>query len=124
MELELIKKLLYKWVDKIVEDLEKGTTETVEYEPPKIIDLSSLPKATWGRGHRATKEEKEASALRKKEYMKKYREKNRDKLRKQQMEAYYKRRDKKRAEKKMKEKKWENAGQLYPQTNEDLVFNK
>lgn len=127
MELELIRKLLYKWVDKIVEDLEKKSTETVvEFEPPTIIKIGETeaqPKARktktkLGR-KKLTQDEKDKK---RKEYMKNYREKNRDKIRKQQMENYYKKKaEREQAEVKHAEQ-WKHAGELFPKTNEDLVY--
>ena len=124
MELELIRKLLYKWVDKIVEDLEKESTETaVKFEPPTIIRLGETKtetktKTKFGRT-KLTQDEKEKK---RKEYMKKYREKNKDKIRKQQMEHYYKKKAEKEKNKKDRVEQWKHAGELFPKTNEDLVF--
>jgi len=135
MELELIRKLLYKWVDKIVEDLEKEPTETaVKFEPPTIIKIGETeaqPKAktktkrVWakgGRWHKATEEEKALSKQRKLEYQREYRERNRDKIRKQQMERYYQRKAEKKQAETNRAEQWKHAGELFPKTNEDLVY--
>lgn len=130
MELELIRKLLYKWVDKIVEDLERESTETiVEFEPPTIIKIGETEaqpktktetkaKTKFGRT-KLTQDEKDKK---RKEYMRKYREKNKDKIRKQQMEHYYKKKAEKEKNQKDRVEQWKHAGELFPKTNEDLVY--
>lgn len=131
--IDLIKQLLYLWVDKIVEDLEKLTTDkqkekeitNVKMEfPPVAVDVlkpmeikevksgeidlnkkkKKLTKRKWLAKINTPQSEK------RKEYMKEYREKNRERIRQQQKEFYQKHKERykeyaRRANEKEKQKR-------------------
>lgn len=141
--IDLIKQLLYLWVDKIVEDLEKLTTDKQKEKeitdvvvqtkmefPPVIADVIKpmeikevksgeidLNKKKSTKRKWLTKNNTPQSEKRK-EYMKQYREKNRERIRQQQRENYQKNKEKykeyaRRANEKAKQKREELKQEEY-----------
>lgn len=133
--IDLIKQLLYLWVDKIVDDLEKLSANEKQKEkeindvveetkinfPPVEIDVIKpfeikevksgeidIKQKKKKKKRWFTKEQKQIRS----EYMKEYREKNKEKIRQQQRENYRKNRERyleyaRRANEKRKQKKLE-----------------